>query len=167
MLIRVESMSPPHGRLRWSVLLAHLIASVLLFPQRLPSQSRDAAALADTILQLDRAWGQAYVHGDSLFVQRMLAPDWVGWFDDHEASRESELSDFRTGSNRLLEDVVDRANVRFFGNTAVVQARERNRVPDASGSHWESRHITDVFVRRGTRWVVVASHDSRIPDEKP
>ena len=120
-------------------------------------------SVADTILKLDQAWGQAFVTGDSAFVKTLLAPDWIGWFDDAEQTREGTLAQFRAG-DRLLEDIVDHARVRVFGTIAVVQARERNRVKDPKGDHWETRHITDVFERRKGRWVVVASHDSRIPN---
>ena len=120
-------------------------------------------SVADTILKLDQAWGQAFVTGDSAFVKTLLAPDWIGWFDDAESTREESLAQFRAG-DRLLEDIVDHARVRVFGTIAVVQARERNRVKDPKGDHWETRHITDVFERRNGRWVVVASHDSRIPN---
>ncbi len=120
--------------------------------------------LADSLLAFERAWGQSYVTGDTLTVKRLLAPDWIGWLDDTESTLESELAGLRRG-DRILGDVVDRAKIRIFGTTAVVQARERNRVSGpAGGSHWIARHITDVFLLRNGRWVVVASHDSRIPD---
>ena len=125
------------------------------------------AITADSILQLDRAWGQAYVQGDSLLVQNLLAADWIGWFDDQEVDKTSELAGFRTGRNDIQEDIIDNAHVRVLGTTAVVQARERVRVADASGEHWETRHIPDVFLRRHGHWLVIASHDSRIPNPSP
>jgi len=70
----------------------------------------------------------------------------------------------RAGSHRLLEDIVDQATVRIFGSTAVIQARERGRYADSSGEHWVTHHITDVFIHRDGRWVVIASHDSLIPN---
>jgi len=96
-------------------------------------------------------------------VAGFVADDWRGWFDDHADNKASVLTAVRTGAPRLLEDIVDQATVRIFGEMAVIQARERNRVPDATGGHWETRHITDVFVHRAGGWVVIASHDSRIP----
>lgn len=121
-------------------------------------------ALSDSLLALDRRWGQAYVHADSAFVAGFVAADWRGWFDDRSADRASVLAQMRAGAPRLLEDIVDQATVRIFGSAAVIQARERNRVPDAKGGHWETRHITDVLIHRPEGWVVVASHDSRIPN---
>jgi len=133
---------------------------------RLHAQSSPrATALADSLLRLDQKWGQAYVIGDSAFVDAFVADDWIGWFDDHRTDKPSALRELRSGAPRLLADSVDRATVRIFGDMAVVQARERNRVPDSSrAGHWETRHITDVLIRRHGRWQVLASHDSRIPN---
>jgi len=124
-----------------------------------------ARTLGDSLLALDRQWGQSYVTGDSVFVAGLLADDWIGWFDDAQQDKAAALGDLRTGAPRLLDDILDEATVRVFGTTAVIQARERNRVADGTPTgHWETRHITDVFVLRHGRWVIVASHDSRIPN---
>jgi len=123
-----------------------------------------AAELRDSLLALDRRWGQAYVHADSAFVSGFVADDWHGWFDDHADSKASVLAAVGSSAPHTLEDIVDHAMVRIFGQMAVIQARERNRVADAHGGHWVTRHITDVFVHRPEGWVVVASHDSRIPN---
>jgi hypothetical protein len=124
-----------------------------------------ARTLGDSLLALDRQWGQSYVTGDSVFVAGLLADDWIGWFDDVQQDKASSLGDLRTDAPRLLEDIVDQATVRVFGTTAVIQARERNRVADGTpAGHWETRHITYVFVLRHRHWLIVASHDSRIPN---
>jgi hypothetical protein len=116
-----------------------------------------------SLLAMDREWGHAYLTGDASVLERVLAPDWIGWFETQPSTRESEIASLRSG-HLLLEDIVDEATVRVFGETAVIQARERGRVADASGSHWVTHHITDVFVRRDGRWTIVASHDSLIPN---
>jgi hypothetical protein len=121
------------------------------------------AGLRDSLLALDRRWGQAYVHADSAFVAGFVADDWRGWFDEHADDKSSVMAAVG-GAPHSLEDIVDQATVRVFGQMAVIQARERNRVLDAGGGHWVTRHITDVFVHRPEGWVVVASHDSRIPN---
>ena len=118
--------------------------------------------LRDSLLALDRRWGQAYVQVDSSFVFGFVADDWHGWFDDHAEDKASVLAAVGSSAPRILEDIVDQATVRIFGQMAVIQARERNRVADAHGGHWVTRHITDVFIHRLNGWVVVASHDSRI-----
>lgn len=134
----------------------------------LPAQSQASTAFraprGDSLLALDRRWGQAYVHPDSAVVAGVVAADWRGWSDDRSADTASVMEQMRSGAPRRLEDIVDQATVRVFGSTAVIEARERNRIPDSKGGHWETRHITDVLIHRRKGWVVVASHDSRIPN---
>jgi hypothetical protein len=121
---------------------------------------KDAEA---TVLELDRAWGQAYVNDDIGFVERILAPDWRGWTDLAGSDKASELAEFRAGRSKSLENIIDNARVRVYVDAAVVEARERVRYRDETGEHWLTWHITDVFVRNGTQWQVVASHQSTLP----
>ncbi len=116
------------------------------------------------VLELDRAWGQAYVKGDIDVIDRTLAPDWRGWLDAEGSDKATELAEFKAGKNRSLENIIDNARVRLYGNTAVVEARERIRSRDETGEHWLTWHITDVFVKQGGQWQVVASHGSTIPN---
>ena len=115
------------------------------------------------VLELDRAWGQAYVKGDIDVIDRTLAPDWRGWLDTEGSDKATELAEFKAGKNRSLENIIDNARVRVYGNTAVVEARERIRFRDEKGEHWLTWHITDVFVKEGGQWQVVASHGYTIP----
>ena len=116
------------------------------------------------VLELDRAWGQAYVKGDIDVIDRTLAPDWRGWLDTEGSDKATELAEFKAGKNRSLENIIDNAHVRVYGNTAVVEARERVRFRDEKGEHWLTWHITDVFVEQGGQWQVVTSHGSTIPN---
>jgi ketosteroid isomerase-like protein len=117
-----------------------------------------------TVLALERAWGQAYVTGDIAFVDKMLAPDWRGWTDTEESDKPHELAEFRAGHSKSLENIIDKARVRVYGDVAVVEARERVRYRDGSGEHWLTWHITDVLVHTGTQWQVVTSHQSTLPN---
>jgi ketosteroid isomerase-like protein len=123
-----------------------------------------AQSVEAEILEIDRAWGQAYARGQIEVIDRTLAPDWRGWLDTVGSDKASELAEFRAGKNRSVENIIDDARVRVYGNTAVVEARERVRYRDESGEHWITWHITDVFVKLDGRWQVVASHGSTIPN---
>ena len=127
-------------------------------------QSSKSHSVEAEVLELDRAWGQAYVKGDIDVIDRTLAPDWRGWLDIEGSDKSTELAEFKAGKNRSLENIIDNARVRVYGNTAVVEARERVRFRDEKGEHWLTWHITDVFVEQGGQWQVVASHGSTIPN---
>jgi ketosteroid isomerase-like protein len=133
-------------------------------PASTAAVGRTDQATEAAILELDRAWGQAYVKDDIDFVDRILAADWRGWTDHEGSDKASELAEFRAGRSRALENIIDNARVRIYGNTAVVEARERMRYRDEAGEHWLTWHITDVFVRSGEQWQVVTSHQSTVPN---
>jgi hypothetical protein len=117
------------------------------------------------VLELDRAWGQAYVKGDIEVIDRTLTPDWRDWLDTAGSDKITELAEFKAGKNRTLENIIYNARVRVYDNTAVVEARERIRFRDGTGEHRLTWHITDVFVKQGGQWQVVASHGSTIPNQ--
>ena len=120
-------------------------------------------ATADAVLALDRAWGQAYVTGDIAFVERLLAPDWQGWLDGELTDRATELAEFRAGHRHADANVIDDERVRVYGDTAIVEARERVRYHDDSATQALGWRLTDVFVRQQGRWQVVATHESSLP----
>ena len=152
-------------RMRRGLAILFLLPVLPSFIPVAAQSSKRSTTLGDSLLALDRRWGQAYVIGDSAFVAELLAEDWIGWIDDRQQTKAAALAELRTDAPRLLEDIVDQASVRVFGSTAIVQARERSRVPDSKRTgHWETRRITDVFINRQGRWMIVASHDSRIPN---
>jgi Domain of unknown function (DUF4440) len=115
-----------------------------------------------TILNLEHAWGQAYVKGDRDFVDRILAPDWHGWTDQEGSDKAAAMAEFERGRSQSLENIIDDARVEMYGDTAVVQARERVRFRDETGEHWLTWRITDIWVRRTHQWQVVASHTSTL-----
>jgi len=100
-----------------------------------------------TLLRLERAWGQAYVRGQIEVMDHLLAPEWTGWHDTTGTDRAKELAEFRAGKNRSLENIIDNARVLVYGDTAIVEARERIRSRDEKGEHWTTQHIPDVFVK--------------------
>lgn len=126
-------------------------------------QRTGSDADAAQVLALDRAWGQAYVGGDVAFVERLLAPDWQGWLDGELTDRATEIAALRAGHRQSDWNSIDEPRVRVYGDTAVVEARERVRYHDADGEHAVAWQITDVFVRRHGVWQVVATHESSIP----
>ena len=148
----------PNG---WRIALGHT--------SRLPTEpdlqpTSTPQSVEAKVLELDRAWGQAYVKSDIDVIDRTLAPDWRGWLDTGGSDKATELAEFKEGKNRSLENVIDNTRVRVYGNTAVVEARERVRFRDKAGEHWFTWHITDVFVNQVGQWQVVASHGSTIPN---
>jgi hypothetical protein len=104
--------------------------------QPTPTQQREAAK----ILEIDRAWGQAYVKGEIDVIDRIPAPDWREWLDTSGYDKDTELAEFTVGKNRSLENIIDNARVRVYDNSAVVEARGRVRFRDETGEHCVTWH---------------------------
>ena len=61
-----------------------------------------------------------------------------------------------------MSSVVDQLAVRVYGDTAVVTGRTTATV-DGDALQQATLRFTDVFVRRESGWLVVASHATRLP----
>jgi hypothetical protein len=111
-----------------------------------------------TIVAGEHAWGQAFVKGDAAAIDRLLADDFRGIAPDGSAyDKASMLADVRRGPP-ITSDSVGPITVRFFGDTAVAQGSEQEIGP-APERHLASRIWTDVWIRRDSRWQIVAAED--------
>lgn len=118
------------------------------------SRAADEAA----IVAGERAWGQAYVHGDLAAVRDLLDDDFRG-VDTHGNvyDKAAVLADV-AALPHASADAVDAVTVRFFGDTAIAQAREHEVGPPPE-FHPAERVFTDVWVRRAGHWRIVAAED--------
>jgi Domain of unknown function (DUF4440) len=64
------------------------------------------------------------------------------------------------GSGDFLSNHLDYANVRFFGDTAVVQGSE---TWTQKGGHKGHSVWIDTWVRRNGKWQIVAATDVSVP----
>jgi ketosteroid isomerase-like protein len=116
------------------------------------------AADRAAIVAGERAWGQAYVTGDVATARRLLAEDFRGIDTRGRAyDKASVLADVRSLPHGT-SDRVDHINVRFFGDTAVVQANEHVEGP-APEAHPADDVFTDTWVKQDGGWRIVAAED--------
>ena len=92
----------------------------------------------------------------------LLADDWsVTHVDAQVITKAQALEMCRSGPP--VASSVDQLAVRLYGDTAIVTGRTKATALGATPQTVTLR-FTDVFVRRDRRWIVVASHATRIPD---
>jgi ketosteroid isomerase-like protein len=111
-----------------------------------------------TLKQLEQDWLDAYRDGDTNKMGKILGDDFVGrWADGSVGTKEEQLRTIRTGEDRHSSNHLDECNVRIYGNTAIVTGiqTEQSVLDGRDGSGTYS--YTDVFVKRGGRWQIVAS----------
>jgi ketosteroid isomerase-like protein len=117
------------------------------------------------LMASERAWGQAFVTGDVATVQRLLARDFEGFDVDGSAYDKADCIAFVRATPHGRADTVDQFRIRFFGDTAVVQAHEHVMGPPPE-THSKERVFTDVWVKHGGDWKIVAAHDTLVQPKK-
>ena len=133
------------------ILCAIGLATVIATP---PAPATDLQTITDG----ERAWGQAYVHGDAATIDRLLADDFIG-VDTHvkRYNKASAMTEVRNGPN-LTSDAVTNLVVRFYGDTAVAQGDEHEVGPAPEKRPLE-RVFTDTWVKLNGQWRIVAAED--------
>ncbi len=117
--------------------------------------------------ELGKGWAAAELRGDTAFLERTLADDFVGvgprgftltkdqWLERHEAGK-LKYKSFR----------MDDAQARLYGDTAVMIGREtaEGRYEDGDVRHdiREQFRATLVFVKQQERWLLAGLHLSPI-----
>jgi ketosteroid isomerase-like protein len=119
----------------------------------------DEKALA----QIERELMDAMLKGDAAPVERHYADSFTFTTPEGEVLGKAQvISNLKSGALKFESSRVDDMKVHVYGDAAVVTMRttDRGKVNgvDVSGRYrW-----TDVFIRRGGRWQLVASQGTRI-----
>ena len=129
-----------------------------------PAASKDANDIA-VIKQIEKDMGDAMVAVDIDKLGRMFADDWVTTVPAGKTAtvtKESILSDFKSGNDKLDAFELGPIDVQVFGNIAIAhgsstEKRTRNG-QDASGQFvW-----MDILEKRAGKWVVVKGAGGRV-----
>jgi ketosteroid isomerase-like protein len=112
----------------------------------------------DTLMDLNRDYIQSVQHGDVRRFDEILADDFLcsnpdGSLVDRKAFLE-QTAEPVTIANLEAHDV----NVRLLGDFAIIHARTTYTRPDGQAG---AGRYTDVWARRGGRWLAVSAHVTR------
>jgi ketosteroid isomerase-like protein len=112
----------------------------------------------DTLTELNRDYIQSVQHGDVRRFDEILADDFLcsnpdGSLVDRKAFLE-QTAEPVTIANLEAHDV----NVRLMGDFAIIHARTTYTRPDGQAG---AGRYTDVWARRGGRWLAVSAHVTR------
>ncbi len=125
-------------------------------------------SLEEEVAKAEHEWAAAIAHRDQAVCERILGGeytltvgDWVGGF----IPRNEWL---RTLSVYVVEShAFDDLRTHVYGDVAVVKARYRQQATVAGQDRSGTFLLTDVWVKRGGRWQVVARHSSRVTATSP
>jgi ketosteroid isomerase-like protein len=115
-----------------------------------------------TITTLERDWVAAIVKKDVPVLERLLADDFNGTSPTaHTFTKKQAIADLTSGEYVVDAMDLDEITVNVYGDTAVSFTSQEETSKyfgnDTSGHY----HFTDVWIRNGGQWRVVASHGSR------
>lgn len=123
-----------------------------------PAQTRAEAEL----IKLEQDYARALIAKDMTFLRNFYAPDWRGgnWLGFTTKSallRKIQDRRYIVRSMRLRD-----IRVKFAGPVAIVQGVDEE-VTSMSGRDTSGVWLfTDVFARRGGRWVAIASQTTKL-----
>lgn len=128
---------------------------VRLLVVELKDVSPDEAAL----MEIEREWGKALLAGDTMAMDRFVAPEWtltnpMGYVEtkaEADAALRSGDLDFESMTPQDLK-------VKVYGDTAIVTGQSYDKAKykgkDVSGTY----RFTDVFVKRDGKWMAISTH---------
>jgi len=114
------------------------------------------------ITQLERDWAKAIVKKDVTALDRLLADEFNGTSPTaHTFPKSVAVGELKSGKYVVQSMVLDEISVNVYGNVAVAFTSQKEQSQYAGNDTSGHYHFTDVWVAKGDRWQVVASHGSR------
>lgn len=126
--------------------------------------SPDEYELAAIQQQLAQAWAAR----DRLTIERLLASEWSVITPDGLTVPRLAALEAVFGSNAPTIETMttDDVTVNLYGSAAVVRGRTVATITLVGTPQTTRVRFTDLCVKRGSSWQVVASHQSRLVNER-
>ena len=126
------------------------------------AQSQDPT-IVETMKQFAQDTGDAMVAGDVDKLNQIYADDWAIVDSSGKIfTKESLLSDFKSGKHKLLSFEIGPMDVQVFGDVAVVQASvTEKRLHDGKDISGQFVFM-DLLKKRGDKWVIVRTLGARV-----
>jgi ketosteroid isomerase-like protein len=135
-----------------------LLALCLIVATNLPAQEKSDAA---TIRALELKWTESYKQHSIDILSSLLAEDFVITIEDGSIfSKAGYISHTADSSTKVHVAEMTDLKVRMHGDTAVVTGAYHEK-GQSNGKPYEYHdRLTDVWIKVGGKWQVVASHYS-------
>ncbi len=139
-----------------------LVLCVAMAASAEPTTAQDP--LAD-LRSVDASWNELRLKGDVAALDRLLADDWLLTHSDGRVQTKADyLAELASRARTNQAIVNEGVQVRLYGDAAVVTGTSVQS-GTSDGRPWSGRfRFTRVWVRRDARWVMVASHSSRLSE---
>ncbi|HMQ03650.1 MAG TPA: nuclear transport factor 2 family protein [Pyrinomonadaceae bacterium] len=122
----------------------------------------------EEIFKLGSDWAHAMVANDADLIGSFMADDWLMVSERGVSDKEHFLGFIRSGKlTHSAFEMVGNARVLDLGDSAVMIARIMNTAHFEGTKFDADEWTTDVFVRRGGKWLCVLSHITPSISEDP
>jgi ketosteroid isomerase-like protein len=117
----------------------------------------------EILIQLEHEWDDAFHNRDVMFIERLLADEFIAVYADGTGGDKAEELRRAAGFDQQIESsTLDEFTVKIYGDVAVVWMTQ-HLVGPSKGRRLElTFRYTDVFVLRDGRWQCVASQSTRV-----
>ena len=108
-------------------------------------------------------WGQAFVKGDAKALRTIIAPEWtVQGTGPERTTRAASLAEIENGKRVTASYTPRDMKVTVLGNIAVVQGFSDEKSTFGSKDTSGTYSWTDVFQRRGGKWVAIVTQSGKV-----
>jgi ketosteroid isomerase-like protein len=137
-----------------------LVVSCLLAVLAIPLAAQDKSDAA-TIRSLELKWTESYKQRQVAMLASLLADDFIITIENGSTyGKTGYISHSAEPSVQVQVAEMSDLKVRMHGNTAVVTGAYHER-GESNGKHYEYHdRLTDIWMKSGGKWQVVASHYS-------
>ncbi|HYP01723.1 MAG TPA: nuclear transport factor 2 family protein [Pyrinomonadaceae bacterium] len=119
----------------------------------------------DELNELEQRLIRAWLEEDRETVEAILDDDWSVIDPAGRILTKSQvMAEFESGVRKMESGTIDEVKVRSFGNFAVVTGRTTAAGNYQGASFSVQLRFTDVCVKRGDRWQVVASQGTLLAE---
>jgi uncharacterized protein (TIGR02246 family) len=153
------------------VLLAAGLGASAAAPARAQESARPGKDAAQEVLQLERAWLDAYERYDAKAMDEIVADDFQITFPDGSTQGKAQVMEMVRRAPGAGAPTVkfrtENVRARVFGaDTVVLSGRVVSEYTRGAETMRQEQFYTDTYVRLKGRWQVVASHLSSAPAPK-
>ena len=139
-----------------SALMLSLFAGFML-----TAAAQDTASIASTIRKLEEKWTESYKNRKIDLLSSVLAEDFVITVEDGNTySKSGYITHSADPSVQVEVAELSDLKVRMHGNTAVVTGAYHERGKSNGKPYEYHDRLTDVWMKVGNKWQVIASHYS-------
>lgn len=142
-----------------------LCAALLLSPAVLPAQTAAAPQSVQMIRALEERRFAAMMRRDTEALAGILADDLTYTHSSGQLETKGQfLESIRSGAIQYTAILPEGLDVRLYGDTAVVTGKGTFKVRMQGEDRSLPLRFTDVYVRRGDGWQMVAWQSTRLPE---